>query len=83
MKHLNNINQLKVDSVNNKIRAIFIEARGRTGRVYVAEKLSIHETTLKRLEDGEHDMSMEYFLKLCQIYNLDPVLTFQKAILTA
>lgn len=83
---MNNLEQKdlkKIESVIDKIREIFIAERGRTPRRQLAEKLDINESTALRLENGEHDLDMRYFLKICKIYELDPALTLQKALLTA
>ncbi len=85
MRKITREDQLKIDNVSDRMREILVEARkaGNMDRQELAHLLGIHPSSAMRLEKGSFKMTIDYYLKLCIVYDLDPVLTLQKAILTA
>ena len=82
MENLGQIHLIEIDKVLEQVRKELIDARGVVDRQDVANALGIHASTALRWERGTFRMSMKNYLKLCSLYKLDPVLTFQKAVLT-
>lgn len=83
MRKVTKEEEQEIEMIYTKLLEEFTELRGETNREELAKILDYHPSTAMRIEKGTYRLTFKLFLKLCKIYDRDPLLLLQKSILTA